>query len=1426
MAGIVAGVVAGAAIAAIAVACVATGGLAAALIPFFAGAVGGFVGAAVGGGVSKTGSKSGKIKTGSPNVYFEGKKVARVTDQVECEKHPNPLPQIAEGSKTISVNSLPLARIGHKITCSAVIQEGCRTIFADQTTGQYGPVDADLSIGEQLLITGFEVFTARSSSKKGGLFDKVLRKLFGEPVDAATGEYADYRCDFTYPHVLPITLDRSYAGHTPVRGLFGERWICSWSQRLEFETDAAGAATVVYYDPEGQQLVYPAAAERFDAINVWAPYYRLGGSRQRPWVFDERSQRTHMFAPAADANSTARLIRTEDRNGNYIDYDYNALGHLWRVRHSNGFTLQVRCNTDGLLESVSHLQESPDAPAAPLVDYRYRGRLLTDVSSRFEGEFHFGYSPEGWLNHWHDSGPTEADLLLDEQGRVIATRTNSELYADRFEYLPAAADGSHATIFINALGERHESRFDAHNRLISSTDPLGRCWQTEYDESGWPLQRKDPLGRITTYRHDGHGRLLAITDPHGRSVRLSWNEQGQLLSLQGPEGPEQWHHDPQGNVVAWQVEGRETRYRYTTEGLLSQETGPDGAVSRWHYDARGALCRHEDPLGQVTEFQLDAYLRLGVRTDPLGHATRYDYTPGPDNPRESVRSVLLPDGGRHQYRYDREGLLQEYRSPLGHLTRYRHGAFDLLQEEIDSLGHATHYLWDAAARLRGVRNALGQEWHYQRDAAGQIVGETDWAGRQTRFERNLLGQIVRRQRPDGSTLQYAYDERDRLVRIAGSSQVHHFIWDGLDRLVGARVEQLDPEGPRRESELELAYDAAHRLLRETQDGLALVYARDAAGRLSGLTTPAGERAWQYDQAGQVAGYRSNRHHFDFTYDPRGLETACRYRDAADPTAGASLPRSAGSPAPAGPLAGVSSPGGPVRPTDRFFQEQRHDPNGRLLQQRGGAGLASASTADAFPGQQLDYRWDQDGRCTDRSASIQGQLRQHTHYDYDARDQVVQATRRHPQQGGYEREESEHFRYDPLQHLTHREVRYAPALDANLSAQSFAYRADELIEAGPWRYRYDACGRLVERTETRPGFRPRTWRYHWNEFDHLRRLETPEGEHWHYRYDVFGRRIAKFCSNPGEATRRRHGTRETYLWMADRLIESRRFGPDRELLDTTLWHYRAERFDPLAREVLGADDSRCYPIASDPNGTPHTLYNSQGQIVWQAGHNLWGSPRERDYGSELQPTRYPETVPDCPLRFPGQWADPESGLHYNLHRYYDPHSGQYLSPDPIGLAGGLRTHAYVHDPLQWVDPWGLAGCSSRDSITRGSSGEILSVKGRIEPNDLGTGTQTNASSRSWVRSLGKATDDAGHTRGSQLGGNGGKKYVFPQEPHINRGSFQAFEGKIADYVSRTGRTVEFEQTYHYGNGGTRPTGVTYTVKDGGVPILGGPKYFPN
>ena len=56
---------------------------------------------------------------------------------------------------------------------------------------------------------------------------------------------------------------------------------------------------------------------------------------------------------------------------------------------------------------------------------------------------------------------------------------------------------------------------------------------------------------------------------------------------------------------------------------------------------------------------------------------------------------------------------------------------------------------------------------------------------------------------------------------------------------------------------------------------------------------------------------------------------------------------------------------------------------------------------------------------------------------------------------------------------------------------------------------------------------------------------------------------------------------------------------------------------------------------------------------------------------------------------GQWYDGESGLHYNHFRYYDPETGQYLSPDPIGLLGGINAYAGVTDPFGEVDRFGLS-----------------------------------------------------------------------------------------------------------------------------------------
>ncbi|WP_139225819.1 RHS repeat-associated core domain-containing protein, partial [Paracidovorax konjaci] len=61
-----------------------------------------------------------------------------------------------------------------------------------------------------------------------------------------------------------------------------------------------------------------------------------------------------------------------------------------------------------------------------------------------------------------------------------------------------------------------------------------------------------------------------------------------------------------------------------------------------------------------------------------------------------------------------------------------------------------------------------------------------------------------------------------------------------------------------------------------------------------------------------------------------------------------------------------------------------------------------------------------------------------------------------------------------------------------------------------------------------------------------------------------------------------------------------------------------------------------------------------------------------------------------LRYPGQVWDEETGLNYNLHRYYDPATGRYMQADPIGLAGGWNRFWYVGgNPLAFTDPRGLA-----------------------------------------------------------------------------------------------------------------------------------------
>lgn len=148
----------------------------------------------------------------------------------------------------------------------------------------------------------------------------------------------------------------------------------------------------------------------------------------------------------------------------------------------------------------------------------------------------------------------------------------------------------------------------------------------------------------------------------------------------------------------------------------------------------------------------------------------------------------------------------------------------------------------------------------------------------------------------------------------------------------------------------------------------------------------------------------------------------------------------------------------------------------------------------------------------------------------------------------------------------------------------------------------------------------------------------------------------------------------------------------QALVTYLW-----QDDVPAAIVLGpntpgnpsAQDKLLY-LEVDHLNTPRIARDAQKRVVWRWDSDAFGNtaPNEDPDGDGIKIT--------INLRFPGQYFDAESGLHYNWHRYYDPQVGRYTQPDPIGVEGGVNPYAYVEsNPLADVDIEGLQS----DSLVR-------------------------------------------------------------------------------------------------------------------------------
>ncbi|HEP7909104.1 TPA: RHS repeat protein, partial [Pseudomonas aeruginosa] len=303
--------------------------------------------------------------------------------------------------------------------------------------------------------------------------------------------------------------------------------------------------------------------------------------------------------------------------------------------------------------------------------------------------------------------------------------------------------------------------------------------------------------------------------------------------------------------------------------------------------------------------------------------------------------------------------------------------------------------------------------------------------------------------------------------------------------------------------------------------------------------------------------------------------------------------------------------------------------------------------------QSDYQHDANGNIQQHRHSLWGTL----DYQYDPLDRL---TEERGVQGGRS------YAYDAVGNRTQRSDN--PASGGTASSQDYQYAPDSnrLTAIGAQAVTSDAAGNL---TQDRPARKLA--------YDAQGRLQSVslDGQQVaEYRYNALGQRIVKLT--PESVT--------TYL-----------YGPDGQLLgeaehDGSGRKLRAQYYlwlDSLPLATIDADydaqgkvgNPTLLYLHGDHLDTPRLATDTSGQIAWQWQSDAFGRGEALSQGS----TR-------VNLRFPGQYYDAESGLHYNYFRDYDPETGRYVESDPIGLDGGLNTYAYVgSNPVGLVDPNGLS-----------------------------------------------------------------------------------------------------------------------------------------
>jgi len=782
-----------------------------------------------------------------------------------------------------------------------------------------------------------------------------------------------------------------------------------------------------------------------------------------------------------------------------------------------------------------------------------------------------------------------------------------------------------------------------------------------------------PSGLSGYATYDQHGRCTRLWHDGGRRYRqLDYDDRRRTTRVTNGFGNSTLYRHNEGKVVTETIDplgGVETNAYDANNGLLATFNALGRPTPLTVLDPENRMLSVTDAQGATTVFHEDEHGRVRAKVDACGGTWRWDY-----DTQGNLIGVETPSGVRSDLVYDSRGILSEVRdfcgrrmiqsqSSGGRTVTVHDDLGMIVKLEYDEIGNVVAATDGEGATRRvlrdGVGRVVGSQWPdrtgiaYEYDQAGNLTRVVDELGRQTRLEYDEFGKCVVVQWPSGHAVRYEYDLDDNPTAIINAKgEAHRFAYDSVGRVVG----QEFFDGTRET----YAYDAVGRLVGIVDgNGAATTIIRDEVGSIVEKRYAAGDADhFDYDQLRRLVRGRNEATTIEFEWDGDGNLT----REVQ------------------GELVLTSSydPGGKrrsLKTSQGRSIDYDYDIRGRLVRITDSAtgshsfefDSADRLVAHSYPnGARLELRYDDRNRIVEQSLSTGSKVLLRRAYEFDAADQLLQVAS--------EADGEERLAYDHRGALltTHRNgsaERYGYDPTGNLAFSSecgaLSYAAGDRLVGGPDGSRdYDGCGATVT-----DGSGARHFQY--DGAGRLRRVMSQGRTIAHYEYDVLGRRTRKAIE--GKDTR--------FAWDGFSVLQ--------EVTGRDLTEYLVlpDTFLPLSRRVGDTVEH----LVADRRGCVIGIMDEKGSLVARFEYTAFGRLRASSDGRRSHP-----------FRLRGQYYDKETGLHYNLHRYYDAQTGRFLTRDPIGLEGGRNLYSYGPNPITWEDPFGLSSECQGDVFYRAMS----------------------------------------------------------------------------------------------------------------------------